>query len=103
MNKRDFLKLACAAPIVGPVIARHMTNQKYVYAEGRLVDWADYGGVSGMIPVSPNEHLNINPPSDWLAAPEPNPALRRLLHSTSPWDVPNRLHGAFIKEDGDAA
>ena len=35
---------------------------------------------------------------------KPNEKLSKLLRSPSPWDeVPNRLFGAYVKEDGDVA
>jgi hypothetical protein len=31
-----------------------------------------------------------------------NPALRELMRSTPPWEIPNRLYGATINSEGEA-
>jgi hypothetical protein len=38
-----------------------------------------------------------------LSAPAaPNEALRALMRSVPPWDIPNRLYGARVNDDGEA-
>lgn len=56
---------------------------------------------SERIVLSPPEHVVLNAMLE--SPPAPNDALVKLMRGTTPWDAPNRLHGAYVNDDGDAA
>jgi|SRR6185369_366776 len=102
-TRRQFLSLLAATPIAAPVAAKagamEIANGGFMSGEVQLVL-----GVAGercqSFPLSPAQSRAFEPVL--TARPSGNQVLSALLRAEMPWEVPNRLCGASINEDGEA-
>jgi hypothetical protein len=101
-GRRRFLGLLAAAPVAVPAMVREL-------ASSAAAGTANAADLLAAIRVSAGEWVELRLPSG--ASRLQGACLRdwsdgRLSYSVEfkgASEVPNRLHGAFIKEDGDAA
>ena len=125
-TRRDFLGIMAAAPLFAPAIAQSVTVAQYAGGEVIGVGHWESCIVGDAGPESlftPNQMRAFEHELYGLAERLPNEKLRALLRSPSPWDeplfigvdmgsgddttyyfipTPNRLHGAYINERGEA-
>jgi hypothetical protein len=103
-TRRSFLTLLAAAPVIAPVAARSMAAPRYAvggWISGEAFLHPLVGEACSSETLLTQEQFRafsaaLDKPS------QPHSGLRALMRSASPWDVPNRLHGAYINDDGDA-
>jgi hypothetical protein len=95
-NRRGFLGLLAAAPLVAPVIAKEMAASQYASGSTFEPLYLDF------MKFAPGERLysfGIEPVRDGLISPN---EMRQMLDLPPIGDIPNRLYGARINSDGDA-
>lgn len=99
-SRRSFLGLLAAAPVAAPAMIKSAAAQQYCSFGGivfpSLNDLVADGGFT-LSPQQSAEFLKVfDQPMVRLGPVE------ILMHHTAPWDVPNRLLGVSINDDGDA-
>lgn len=101
-SRRSFFGLLAGLPLIAPAIARSVAGPRYI------------SGIAGEVPLSPLTNaddvgelilsrresrafeLSLTTPRG------PNPQLVELMRSRPPWQVPNRLFGARVNDEGNA-
>ena len=110
-NRRSFLGLLAATPFVAPVVVKEMAAPKFggglaigewmspaeIREAMRFVDLTDYAnrleiGFGNTTSTAKWTQIHDGEPIDWQVP----------LHIPTR-ETPNRLYGAYIKDDGDAA
>lgn len=105
-SRRDFLGIVAAAPFVAPVIAEAVAAPRYAtggLAEGVSLDtWVGRIAEKNLGEFTLTREQSIAFRAALDAPMVRSGPLAVLMRSLSPWEAPNRLHGAYINDDGDA-
>jgi hypothetical protein len=95
-SRRSFLSLLALAPIA-PALARSAPAQPS-FASGGFIGEMSFGIMGEAVSESTVSFEAYKMLTE--AGARPNEKLKALMHSPTPWSVPNRLLGASINEDG---